>query len=185
MAEAFPAFTTPMVAALLAGIAGLFLMQSSSAADSRLAVAGYRAREVILARLGLLAVLSCLGTAVSVAVMSMAFTPAHPAWFAGAVFLTAAVYGAVGVVAGVLLDRLPGVYLVLFGAMVDLFLLQNPLASDAPDAARFAPGHYPLRLAMAAAFGDRVEAAPLAGSLVVLAALAALATAAFYRSMRR
>jgi hypothetical protein len=39
---AFPACTTPMTAALLAGIAGLFLMDTAATADARLVVAGYR-----------------------------------------------------------------------------------------------------------------------------------------------
>jgi hypothetical protein len=54
LTEAFPAFTTPMVAALLSGIAGLFLMQSATDADSRLVIDGYRPHEVVLARLALL-----------------------------------------------------------------------------------------------------------------------------------
>lgn len=184
MAEAFPAFTTPMVAALLGGIAGLFLMQSAADADSRLVIAGYRAYEVVLARLALLGVVSGIATLVAVGVMRIAFAPVHLAWFACAVFLTALIYGMVGILAGVLLDRLPGVYLILFGTMVDLFLFQNPLATDPPEVARFMPGHYPVTLAMDAGFSHGVELAPVGWSLGVLVFLTALAVGGFYRSMR-
>lgn len=184
LAEAFPAFTAPMTAALLAGIAGLFLMQSAADADARLAVAGYRPHQVVFARLGLLAGVSGLTSVVSVAVMLTAFEPAHLAWFALATGLAALLYGVVGVLAGLLLDRLPGIYLVMFGTMLDLFLFQNPLATDSPPGAAWLPGHYPMRLAMDAGFGERVAVADLGWALAYLAVLAALATPSFYRQVR-
>lgn len=184
LTEVFPAFTTPMVAALLAGIAGLFLMQAAADTDARLVAAGYRAHQVVLSRLALLVGVSAVGTLVAVAVMLAAFTPEHLGWFAAGVMLAALVYGTVGVLAGLLLDRLPGVYLILFGAMLDLFLFQNPLATDPPEAATLMPGHYPVKLAIEAGFGNGVVLEPLVGSLVVLAVLATLATGAFYRAVR-
>lgn len=184
LTEAFPAFTTPMVAALLAGIAGLFLIQSTADADARLVVAGYRSAEVVLARLALLAGVSALATLVAVGVMRVAFAPDRLGWFAVAVLLTALIYGTLGVLVGTLLDRLPGVYLVLFGSMIDLFLFQNPLATETPAVARIAPGHHPLRLAMDAGFSGRVALEPLAWSVAVLAVCGTLAVAAFYRSIR-
>lgn len=182
--EAFPAFTTPMTAALLAGIAGLFLMQTAATADSRLLVAGYRAREVVLARLVLVAALSLTAAGVSMAVMLTAFQPDRPGWFLLATTLTALLYGMVGLLVGVLLDRLLGVYVVLFGAMIDLFVFQNPLATDAPVLARALPGHFPLRVAMAAGFTGDIPVDAVAGTLAYLAALTALATAVFYRQTR-
>lgn len=184
LADGFPAFLTPMTAALLSGIAGLFLMDSAADADARLAVAGYRAVEVVLARLGLLVGISAVASVVSVGVMLTAFEPAHLAPFALATALAALTYGMVGVLAGLLLDRLAGVYLVMFGAMLDLFLFQNPLATDPPPAATWLPGHYPMRLAMDAGFAAGVELAHLGWGLAYLAALTALATLAFSRQVR-
>lgn len=181
---AFSSFTTPMAAALVAGIAGLFLMQSGADTDERLVVAGYRPAEVILARLGLLVGVSAVATTISVGVMAIGFEPAHLAWFALATGLAALTYGMVGVLAGLLLDRLPGVYLILFGSMVDLFLFQNPLAEDAPDLATVLPGHYPVALAVDAGFAATVDVGNLWGALAVLLGLAALATAALYWSVR-
>jgi ABC-2 type transport system permease protein len=178
--KAFPAFTTPMTAALLTGIAGLFLMGTAADADARLVVAGYRARDIVLARLSLLVAVAGVATAVSVGVMLTAFSPDALGWFVVGVGLTALVYGMVGVLAGVVLDRLAGVYLILFGSMLDLFIFQNPLATDAPDAATALPGHYPLALAMEAGFTGSVDGTNLAWALAYLAGLTALTTLAFY-----
>lgn len=181
---AFPAFTTPMTAALLSGIAGLFLVGTATRADARLVVAGYRPGEVVLARLGLLVGVAAVATAVSVGVMLTAFDPERIALFVLGTGLTALVYGAVGVVAGLVLDRIAGVYLVLFGSMVDLFVFQNPLATDTHALARWLPGHYPLRVAMDAGFAGTVDPLDVALSLAVLGVLGAVATAAFYREVR-
>lgn len=169
--EAFPAFTTPMTAALLAGVAGLFLMQTAVEADARTVVAGYRPWEVVVARLGLVAAVSVIATTVSVAVMLTAFEPASLAVFLVGVLATAFVYGLVGVLAGVLLDRLSGVYVILFGAMLDLFVFQNPLATDTPALARFLPGHFPLRVAMAGGFDAPVTTSTALGTAAVVGLL--------------
>lgn len=179
--KAFPAFTTPMTAALLAGIAGLFLMDTAAAGDSRLVVAGYRAHQVVLARLGLVALVSLLAATVSTAVMWTAFQPAAPGRFLLATATTALVYGMVGLLVGLVLDRLVGVYVVLFGSMIDLFVFQNPLATEAPAFARLLPGHYPLRVAMAAAFSGDPGMDAVAGAMAYLAVLTLLATLVFYR----
>lgn len=183
LGEAFPAFTTPMTAALLSGIAGLFLMQTAAAADARLTVAGYRAHEIVLARLGLLVGIASVATAVSVGVMLTAFAPESVGWFLLGTGLTALVYGMVGVLAGLLLSKLAGVYLLLFGTMIDLFVFQNPMATDTPDAASLLPGHFPLELAMQAGFTGSVETAPLLWGLVYLAGVTVAATAAFVTAM--
>jgi hypothetical protein len=182
--EAFPAFTTPMTAALLSGITGLFLMHSSAVADSRLVVAGYRAHQVILARLALLVGVAAVATGVSVGVMLTAFDPEQVGWFVLGTGLTALIYGMVGVLAGVLLARITGVYLILFGSMIDLFIFQNPLATDPPDTAQFLPGHYPLRVVMEAGFTGSVELSAIGWTLLYLGGLTAIATGAFYREMR-
>ena len=181
---AFPAFTTPMTAALLSGITGLFLMQTAAAADSRLVVAGYRAHQVVLARLAVLVGVAGVATAVSVGVMLTAFTPELLAPFLAGTVLTALVYGMLGVLVGVLLDRLLGVYLILFGSMIDLFIFQNPMATDTPAVARLLPGHYPLDLAMEAGFAGSVDFTALGLSLAYLGGLTLAATVAFFREMR-
>ncbi|MXR50453.1 ABC transporter permease [Halovenus sp. WSH3] len=183
LSKAFPAMTTPMTAALLSGIAGLFLMETAAAADARLVVAGYRPREVVLARLGLVAGVAVIATGVSVGMMRTTFRPEHLGWFLLGVGLTALTYGLLGLLVGVVLDRLVGVYLVLFGSMIDLFIFQNPLATDPPALARLLPGHYPLELSTAAGFTGDVAVTDILGACAYLAVLTGLAIAAFYREM--
>jgi hypothetical protein len=178
------AFMTPMAAALLAGVAGLFLMRSATAADGRLVVAGLRPHQVVLARLGLLAAVSAVATGAAVAAMWLTFQPTRPLWFVAAALVAALTYGTLGVLAGTVFTRLAGVYLLLFGPMVDMFLYQNPLAPETPAVATALPGHFPLDVAMDAAFGGSPDPGSLALSLAYLGGAAALATAAFYRSLR-
>jgi ABC-2 type transport system permease protein len=179
--KAFPAFTTPMTAALLSGIAGLFLMQTAATTDARLVVAGYRASQVVLARLGLLVGVAIVAAGVSIGVMLTAFQPEQPVWFAVGTVLTALLYGMVGLLVGVILTRLLGVYIILFGSMIDLFIFQNPLATNPPDAAQLLPGHYPLQLAIEAGFTESVAVANLGWTLAYLAVLTGMAILGFYR----
>lgn len=181
--KAFPAFTTPMTAALLSGVAGLFLMETAAAADSRLVVAGYRPAEVVLSRLGLVATIAAVATAVSVGVMQTAVQPDSLGWFLLGVGLTALTYGLLGLLVGVVLDRLVGVYLILFGSMIDLFIFQNPLATDPPALAQILPGHYSLQITTEAGFVGTVALGDVAGALAYLVVLTGLAVAGFYREM--
>lgn len=181
--KAFPAFTTPMTAALLTGIAGLFLMQTAETADARLVVAGYRASQVVLARFGLLVGVALVATGVSVGVMLTAFQPERLGWFVVGTALTALTYGMVGLLVGVLLNRLLGVYLILFGSMIDLFIFQNPLATDQPAMGAALPGHYPLRLAIEAGFTGTIALGDIGWALAYLTGLTGLAILAFYREM--
>lgn len=182
LGELVAAFMTPMTAALLTAIAGLFLMESATT-DGRLVVAGYRSVEIVLARLGLLAIVSAAASAVALAVMSTTFTPERFVPFAAAVWLGALVYGMAGILVGTTLDRLPGIYLLLFGSMIDLFLFQNPLATEQRDLAVLLPGHYPMDAAMDAAFAGTVDAGTFGLGVLVLAVLTGLGTLGFYRQL--
>jgi ABC-2 type transport system permease protein len=182
LAPLVTALMTPMTAALLAALAGLFLMQSAEN-DGRLVVAGYRIVEVVLARLALLGLISAVATVAALAVMATTFTPEQPLAFAVAVWLGALIYGMAGVVVGTTLDRLPGVYLVLFGSLVDLFLFQNPLAAEQRDVAALLPGHFPLEAATTAGFTGGVEPATYGLALLVLAVLTGLGTLAYVRHL--
>ncbi|MEZ3115810.1 hypothetical protein RYH80_07755 [Halobaculum sp. MBLA0147] len=173
---AFPAFTTPMTAALVAGVAGLFVVRSAAAADARLVAAGYTATEVVAARLGPLGLLAVCAAVVPVAVSLATVEPVSlPVFLLGTV-LAALTYAAVGVLVGATVGRLAGVYVVLFGTMIDLFVFQNPLATDPPALAALLPGHAPLAIALAGCF-DRpvaVETALHAAATCLLATTAAL-----------
>lgn len=172
----------PMSAALITGIAGLFLMRSSRGADGRLVLAGYRAREVVFARIALLAGVAVLSSVTAVGVLWYFHPPASLIWLAMATVLVALLYGAVGSLAGVVLDRLPGVYLLLFMPLVDLFLFQNPLATDTPSMAILLPSHFPMDAAVTAALTGTVAVTDLGGGMAYLGLLTVLVVAAFYRA---
>ncbi|MFC7132588.1 MULTISPECIES: ABC transporter permease [Salinibaculum] len=184
MVEVYVAMFTPMVAGLVGAIAGLFLMRATREADSRLIIAGYRPREVLVARTGLLAVVGVFVTAVAVgATFVTPLSVAHFGWFVVATLLGALVYGLFGVLAGLVFDRLAGVYVVLFGSMIDMFVFQNPMVADEAAVAPYLPGHVPLELAIDAGFGT-VELGSVALGVAYLAVLGVVSLGAFYRSAR-
>lgn len=183
MANLYAVFMVPLVGALVGALAGVFLMQTARDADARLVVAGARPVEVLAARFGLLAVVGALVTAVSLATAATVYAPERPLLVGAATLLAALVYGLLGALAGLVVDRLAGVYLALFGTMLDLFIVQNPLA-DAPDYARFLPGHAPVELAVDAGFSTSVALSTLGEGVVYLLAVGVVTALALYRSMR-
>jgi ABC-2 type transport system permease protein len=183
LADAFAVMMAPMSVALVTGIAGLFLMQSAREADARLAVAGFGAPELVAGRLGLLGVVAAAVTGVATAVALAFVAPETLAWFVAGAALVAVTYGMVGLLAGIALDRLPGVYLLLFGPTLDVFLFQNPTILDPHPAAALLPGHYGMDLAVAGGFGNGGSLDTLALGVAYLLALGVLAALALYRSL--
>lgn len=174
----FPELTTalvgPVTVALLVGIAGLFLVQRSRAADERLEVVGYRPAEILLARFGLLA---CIGAVVVTVTLLISFVHLHPehvGWFLLALALAAATYGALGALLGLLVDRMAGVYIMLFAPMLDILLLGMPLG-DSPSWAVWLPGHHATELALSAAFAETVATGHALWAGVVVLLLGVLA----------
>lgn len=184
------AYMTPMAGAIIGGITGLFVMQTTRETDERLVISGYRPYQVIFARLGVLGASGVLVTAVSLGALLLMgvlvtdFFPAQLGWFAVATLLTVLVYGMVGVLAGSVLDTLSGVYLMLFIPMIDMFFLQNPLAAESPTVATFLPGNFPMQLAMDAAFTGNIEASVFGWALVYLLGITLLAAGVLSRAMK-
>ncbi len=165
------AFMTPVAVAVLSGIVGLFLIQNSKMADSRLRLAGYQARELVTARVGLLIIGSLIATGASLTVSLFVFTPENIAAFAGAAVLTGITYGIFGIIVGIVLNRLPGVYVLLFAPIVDIFLFQNPLATESSTWTTVLPGHFATNALMDAAFtsgGNFTEFLAAGGYVLVL-----------------
>lgn len=182
---AIGALMAPVAGALVGGLTGLFVMQATRETDGRLALTGYRPHQIVLARLGLLGAVGALDACVAtITLLITGFTPELLGWFGLATLFAALVYGLVGVLAGTVLDTLSGVYLLLSVSIIDLFLFQNPLATDSPAIATYLPGHYPLALAIDAAFTGTVDIEPVGWSFAILTLLTTLSTVAFYRSLR-
>lgn len=163
--------------AFLAGLLGVFMIGASRQVDRRLVVAGYAPSEVILPRLLVLAAAVGIVLVVSLAVTAWDFTPRQwPAFIAGNA-LVAVTYACIGALAGAVLGRLGAVYLLLFAAMIDLGIAQNPMFGSArpPEWATALPGYGAGRIIVQAAFAD--AAAPWRPAAVAVAWAAGLVVA--------
>jgi hypothetical protein len=183
MIDVHGAIMVPITVAFLAGLAGLFVVQSSLEADSRLAVAGYQPREILGARLAVIGLAALLTTVVSLLVTAVDFSPRQWGWFAVANVIVAATYGMIGVVTGSLVGRVGGLYVMFLVPFVDVGIAQNVMFSSQPPAwGRFLPSHGAVRIMVDGAYTssfDEVSAIILA--VVWLSALAGAAGVTFHR----
>jgi hypothetical protein len=153
MSDVHGAIMVAITVAFLAGLAGLFVVSGSAEGDRRLVLAGFRAGEVLTARLGVIAFAALLTTAVSLAVTATDFTPRNWPVFVLGNLLVALTYGMIGVLLGPLFGRLGGLYLMLVLPFIDAGLAQNPMFDVAPPAwARFLPAHGAVRVLLDGAF---------------------------------
>lgn len=148
-----------MSVAFVAALVGVFVMQSALQGDRRLVLAGFRARETVLARLAVLTAATALVVTVSAAVTAVFFTPASwPPLFA-ALVLTGLIYSMIGALAGALLDKLPATYLILFLVMTDLGVVQSSMFHATPaQGAVLLPGYGPTRVLLDGAFSHTFRA---------------------------
>jgi hypothetical protein len=165
-------FTVAFVAALV----GVFVVQASLQGDRRLILAGYRVREVIAARAAVLLAATTVAVGVAALVTARAFEARSWTLVVSALLIAGLIYGAIGALAGALLDKLAATYLILFLLMADLSVVQTPMFHEQP--VRFAwllPGYGPTRLMLEGAYAPSFRAG---GELVLaLAWLAGLALA--------
>jgi hypothetical protein len=164
--------------AFVVALVGVFVMQSALQGDRRLVVAGFRPGETVLARLLVLLAATALVVAVAGLVTALNFTPASWPPLIAALVLLGLIYGAIGALAGAVLDRLAATYLILFLVMTDIGIVQSPMFSATPG--RFAfllPSYGPSRAMYDGAFSQSFHAA---GELLLgLGWLAVLGVAVF------
>ncbi|WP_302080757.1 hypothetical protein [Salinibaculum rarum] len=182
MTDFAAAFMTPVTVAILSGIVGLFLIRTSQAADDRLRLAGYGATELVVSRVGTLGLGTVVVTAASVLVAVLAFTPESLGPFVAATLLVGLTYGILGVIVGLVLGRLGGVYVMLFAPMVDVLMFQNPLATESPEWTTLLPSHYATNALFDAAFTSGADAWDIGGAVAYASVLLALGVLIFYRS---
>jgi ABC-2 type transport system permease protein len=180
MAHLYGVLLVPMMAGLVGGLAGLFVTLTARDADARLLAAGYRPAELVGARYLLVAVAGLVSTAVSLGILAVAYVPEHLGWFVVAALVAALTYGMVGTVAGLVVGRLAGVYLVLVTPMIDLLFFQNPTVADPAWIAAYLPGRFAADLAVAAGFGDAVDLGFVGWEAASLPLALVAATTAFY-----
>ena len=124
----------PVTSAFLAGLTGLFVVTGSAVGDRRLVLAGFRPREVLAGRLGVVASATVLTTAVAVAVSGAWYSPRQWVVFAVANLLIALTYAMLGVLIGPLTGRIGGLYLMLLLAFIDVGLGQSVMLPAGPPA---------------------------------------------------
>jgi len=146
--------------AFLAGLAGVFVVQSALQGDRRLVVAGFRPREAIAPRLLVLGTLTGVVLAASLLVTALSYTPQQWPPFVVGNLLVGLIYGMLGALAGAAFGRLGATYLLLFGAMLDLGIVQNPMfgSGSPPGWGAALPGYGPGRVIIDGAFADEFHA---------------------------
>jgi hypothetical protein len=146
--------------AFLCGLVGVFVMQSAVGADRRLVVAGFRPWQALLPRLLVLATATALVLTVSLAVTALSFTPKLWLPVIAGTLAVGLVYGLLGALAGAFVSRLGAMYLMLFGAMLDIGIAQDPMFGSGapPDWAALLPGYGPGRMIIDGALSSQFHA---------------------------
>lgn len=185
MTDVHGAIMVAITVAFLAGLAGLFVVLGSAEGDRRLVLAGFRTREVLGARVGVIALAAGLVSVVSLGVTALSFEPRAWPTFAAATLIVALTYALIGVVIGPLVGSLGGLYVMFLLPFLDVGLAQNLMFSAAPPAwAMWMPAHGAVRVLIDGAFTDRFdEATGLFLALIWLIGLALAAGAVFRRGM--
>jgi hypothetical protein len=174
-----------LAVAFVIALVGVFVMQSALAGDRRLVLAGFRPGEAVMARLLVLVAATALVVAVAAITTAFNFTPASWPPVVVALVLLGLIYGAIGALAGAVLDKLAATYLMLFLVMTDVGIVQSPMFRETPAAgAVLLPGYGPSRVMYDGAFSQSFHAgAEVALSMAWLALLAAAVILALRRAV--
>jgi hypothetical protein len=170
------------VIAFVAGLIGVFVMQSALQGDRRLVIAGFKPGEAIIARLTVMATATGLVVAVSALVTALSFSVASWVPFLGSLVLIGLLYASLGALAGAVLDRLAATYLILFLGLTDLGIVQNPMFGTPHGAAVLLPGYGPARIMVDGAFSSSFQAS---GDLLLSLAWLGLLGGAVFFVLRR
>lgn len=183
MVDVHGAIMVAITVAFLTGLAGLFVVLGSAEGDRRLVIAGFRPREVLTARLGVVTLAAALVSAVSLAVTAFSFAPKVWVTFALATFAIALTYGMIGVVIGPLVGRLGGLYLMFLLPFLDVGLAQNVMFDAAPPSwAAWMPAYGAVRVLVDGAFTPNFnETVGLVLTLSWLIAITGAAATVFHR----
>jgi hypothetical protein len=184
MTDVHGAIMVAVTVAFLAGLAGLFVVLGSAEGDRRLVLAGFKPREVLASRLGVITIAAVLVSAVALAVTAASFQPEIWITFTAATLAVALTYALIGVVIGPLAGRLGGLYLMFLLPFLDVGLAQNVMFDAAPPSwAAWMPAHGAVRVLIDGAFTPTFdETGGLVLALAWLLGLAAAATAIFHRT---
>jgi hypothetical protein len=182
MIDVHGAIMVPITIAFLAGLAGLFVVQGSLEADARLVLAGFRPREILGARFGVVAMAAVLTTVVSLGVTAVDFNADNWVWFGLGNLLVALTYGMIGVLVGSVFGRLGGLYLMFLLPFIDVGIAQNIMFSAAPpDWGVFLPARSAVEVLIDGAFTSTFDQTGALLFAVAWLAGLTLVTAAVFR----
>ncbi len=168
MRDIHGAIMVPITIGFLAGLVGMFVVNSALESDRRLVVAGFTPGEAIVPRLAVLVAATMIVLAVAVAVTTIDFVPASWWPFLVGNLLAGLTYALIGALAGATMGRIGAAYLMFFLPMIDFGVAQDPMFFDGrpPDWASFLPGWGSTRVIVDGAFSASFEATT--GLLVAL-----------------
>lgn len=148
----------PITSAFLAGLTGLFVVTGSAGGDRRLVLAGFRPREVLASRIGVVAAATLLTTAVAIAVSGAWYPPRQWVVFVAANLLIALTYAVLGVMVGPLTGRIGGLYLMLLLAFIDVGFGQSVMFPAGPPTwGAFLPARGASRVMIDGAFTEHFD----------------------------
>ena len=178
MRDVHGAVMAAITVAFLGGLIGVFTMQAAKQADRRLVLAGFRGIEAVVARLIILFAATSVALVIALLVTAKDFAPQSWLWFAVGTAAIAITYAGIGALAGTLLGRVGATYLLLFLAMLDLGVVQNPMFGNGnpPGWAVILPGYPAIRVVIAAGFShaSRAPSPELLGAAVWAVGLTAI-----------
>jgi hypothetical protein len=171
----------------VSGFLGLYLINRQAEVNRRLLLCGYRASQLVIARLLVLGCAVALVSTFSGLLLLCFFSPRHLATTVLGFVLVGFVYGCYGLLAGSIFKReLEGVLSIVLLANVDVAWLQNPIfysESKNKLVIRFLPAHFPSQVSMIGAFSDHAVRSAVGVSLAYGSLLLALAVLVFWWRM--
>ncbi|WP_248905697.1 ABC transporter permease [Halocatena marina] len=175
---------TAAASVFITGIVGLFTMFRSRDADRRLVRTGFGSTNLVVSRIGLLLLVSVVATAFGTGVLLFSVWPNHLGQFVFGVIVLAVTYGFVGLAVGQTVDRLAGLYVMLFVPMLDIAVFQNPtfIRGDPPTWMTVLPSYHAMQVILDAAFGGGARLLNVELAVVVLGLAGLLAGTTFHRA---
>ena len=156
--------------------------------DARLVHAGYRAHEVLLAKLLVLLGLVSLLSVYESAILWPWLAPKHVELVAAGLFFGGLIYGCLGMLVGALVNQeLEGIFVIVLLTNIDAGWLQNPIYwahSQRRALIRSLPGYGPVQLAVVGAFTDDAPHGALARAAIWAGVALVLALVAFGTRIR-
>lgn len=187
MGEVFQASFTPVTASLVTGIFGLYTVLEAKETDERLMIAGYSPIELLVSRFGMILGIGSIVSIFCYAVMRVSFSPENVPVFFVMILILSFLYGALGVLIGAVMDKMPGVYTMLVLITMDAGVFQNAvfMQEDPVLWIRLLPAYSPMKVTIESAFLDSIEETRyLILSIVILLLVIAVAVSVYWKKVK-